>query len=314
MEYHEIRSDDIDELFSWGSGWDRRYTQLTRGPLRFCTRQVRLPEVLIEWNSYGQSVLFEEVMHSPVFFFGVLLESSGSGVYRGKELAIGDALIYHPGQEQDYRLRPSSIGLGVSISFELWNALGWRLSNRRTATIVPQRLKTLVGVCEDATALAVMAKNGNVAPQIELSLRDRIVVALCAVLQPWGEDASKDGEPLPDESGAFTLAKHAVQILESRDAGDKLSIADLASELGVSQRVIFDAFARCYGVGPYEFHQIRKLHRFRKAILEGSPDHGKISQAAALAGFHHMGRFSQLYRRQFGETPRQTMRRRDAGS
>ncbi len=55
MEHLEIATDNIDELFSWGGGWDNRYLQLSPGRLGFRMRQIRLPGLLTEWDFYGQS-------------------------------------------------------------------------------------------------------------------------------------------------------------------------------------------------------------------------------------------------------------------
>ena len=312
MQYEEITTDDIDQMFSWGSGWDRRYTQLSAGRLGFATRQVRLPDLLIEWNTFGQAVLFEEVMQAPVLFFGVLLDAMRPAVYAGREMGVHHGLVYHPGHEQEYRVRPGSQTMVVAVAADLWRTLDWHLSDRRTHPIPRRRLNRLVRACEDATAWAMTAADGDVDRDLQLTLRDRVLVALYDVLEPWRQRPKQTKSPDPDESKAFALVQRAGQVMDAGHVGERLNVADLAGELGVSQRVVYDCFARCYGVGPYEFHQLRKLHAFRSAVVEGKPFHGKISQAASSAGFQHLGRLTQLYRRHFGETPRQTMRRRDA--
>jgi len=65
MQYREIATDDIDQLFAWGSGWDHEYLQLSPGSLGFRTRQVNLQGLCFEWNSYRQSILFREVLQEP---------------------------------------------------------------------------------------------------------------------------------------------------------------------------------------------------------------------------------------------------------
>ena len=314
MKYQEIATNDIDELFSWGSGWDAQYTQLTAGPLGFVTRQVKLPNIHIEWNSYGQSVLFHDVLRSPVLFFGVLLDSSPAAVYCGEELTADEGLIYHPGQEQEYRIRSNSRALGVAIDAEYWRKLGWPLSNKPTFKIPRHRLDRLIRTCEDVTALAMMPGKGKSEPQLELVMRDRLVAALYDAIEPWRAQRAAAESPGLDGTTAYQLVQRAAQVMDSRDWGERLDIAELSAELGLLQRTVYDCFARCYGVGPYELFQLRKLHTFRSAVLDGKPFHGKISQAALLNGFHHMGRLTQLYRRHFGETPRQTMKRRDIQS
>ena len=85
---------------------------------------------------------------------------------------------------------------------------------------------------------------------------------------------------------------------------------EVAAEVEVSQRALYEAFRRLLGRGPYEFHLLQKMHAFREALLDGKPFHGKIKQAAQATGFRHLGRLTQSYRRHFGESPRETMKRR----
>lgn len=124
METIERETNDVDEMFAWEEGWDRRYLQLSKGPLQFSTQQVFLPNLMIEWNSYGQSILCQEVLESSAFFFGFLINSTGPAVYRGRELLETEALVYHRGFEQEYRVRPQSETLVLSIIPPLTEALG----------------------------------------------------------------------------------------------------------------------------------------------------------------------------------------------
>ena len=50
------------------------------------------------------------------------------------------------------------------------------------------------------------------------------------------------------------------------------------------------------------------LQRVREELLNGSGSN--VASVALRWGFEHMGRFANQYRRAFGETPSQTLRRR----
>jgi len=51
-----------------------------------------------------------------------------------------------------------------------------------------------------------------------------------------------------------------------------------------------------------------RYRKVREALRDAEPEE-HITEIAAKWGFTHMGRFSVDYRRQFGETPSQTLRR-----
>lgn len=305
FDYREIATDDIDEMFSWGSGWDRRYLQLSPGPLSFKTRVTRVPGLLIEWNSFGQKVLFQEVMHTDCLFFGVMLNSSSAPTYRGRETSLGEALVYHPGREQEYVVQGGSNSLAMAVSPELFTSLGWELGPRSVHRIPLQRLQTLVRACQQLTQLA----------QAEASLpgevpRDRALLALRGVLEPWMQNGGGISGAIDDTSKGFRLVKQAEDLMDKMGPGERLRVEALAAELEVPERTLYDAFHRWLGKGPYEYHLLRRMHAFREAMLARGGKRGAISAAANEAGFRHLGRLTQMYRRHFGESPRETIKRR----
>ena len=52
-----------------------------------------------------------------------------------------------------------------------------------------------------------------------------------------------------------------------------------------------------------------RLRQVRQALLRADPE-ACVTGIAMNSGFAHMGRFSVAYRRQFGESPSQTLKRR----
>ncbi|VAW07051.1 hypothetical protein MNBD_ALPHA05-1957 [hydrothermal vent metagenome] len=313
MEIIERVTNDIDELFTWDDeGSDRRYLQLSKGPLKFSHRQVILPNLIIEWNSYGQSVLFHEVLDSPGFFFGVQVDSTGPAVYRGHDVLKTEALVYHRGIEHAYRVRPQSESLVLAITPPLCDALGWRLSQDPVQQVPGERLDRLVAVCRDVTRAALTPHLNQLNPDWELAQRDRVLVALRSVLAPWTANQPQPSRHATSGSRGFQLVKNAKQLIDRLPSDQKLRVAELAAELETSERVLYESFRTTLGVGPYEFRMLNQMHAFRDSILSGPAFRGKITKAAIATGFTHLGRLTQNYRQHFNETPRQTIQRRSS--
>jgi AraC family ethanolamine operon transcriptional activator len=142
------------------------------------------------------------------------------------------------------------------------------------------------------------------------AIRDRVIFALRDAVRPWmsGEDDTRRASH--DPSREFRVVNQAEQLMAQWDPNQRLNVGQLAAELEVSQRALYEAFRRLLGMGPYEFHLLRKMHEFRELLLDGGSFHGKIKQVAEATGFRHLGRLTQSYRRHFGESPRETMKRR----
>jgi AraC-like DNA-binding protein len=92
-------------------------------------------------------------------------------------------------------------------------------------------------------------------------------------------------------------------------AHEAIGVADIATAAGCGYRTVQNAFNNAYGMSPMAYLRLVRLRRVRSALLESDPESGTIAQVARAWGFGHMGRFSDIYRRQFGELPSETLRK-----
>ncbi len=86
------------------------------------------------------------------------------------------------------------------------------------------------------------------------------------------------------------------------------SVADLAAVAGVSSRTLQRQFRIFLGKAPGAALRDLRFEYARRALLQGLPD-AKVMDVALRCGFPHGGRFSIEYRRRYGETPSQTLKR-----
>ena len=107
-------------------------------------------------------------------------------------------------------------------------------------------------------------------------------------------------------TGWDAAARRAVDFIVSR-LDEPLSIQRVARASGVSTRTLHRIIRRQYGVSPMALLRRARLAKARRELLAASP--GRTVTTAALAcGFNHLGRFSQCYACQFGESPSDTLR------
>lgn len=91
--------------------------------------------------------------------------------------------------------------------------------------------------------------------------------------------------------------------------GDPLTPLEIASAAGVSERALFRAFRDFRGESPMAYLQRRRLERVHAELRHGAPEAMTITEVALRWGFMHLGRFGQVYRRRFGETPTESLHR-----
>lgn len=86
-----------------------------------------------------------------------------------------------------------------------------------------------------------------------------------------------------------------------------ITLADLVRESGVAGRTLLQHFRDFKGVPPMRYLRDLRLRRVRAELQSGNA--AGVHESALRWGFAHAGRFSVEYRRRFGESPSQTLKR-----
>jgi AraC-like DNA-binding protein len=89
---------------------------------------------------------------------------------------------------------------------------------------------------------------------------------------------------------------------------ETITIADLLRICGCSRSVLFSAFKNACGYTPMEFLTEQRLQSVREKLRKPHPE-ASVTSTALDYGFIHPGRFSQIYRKRFGEYPSDTLQK-----
>ena len=102
-----------------------------------------------------------------------------------------------------------------------------------------------------------------------------------------------------------TPAQRFKSIMDA-DAGCERTLDALARECGYCRDYLRDCFVREFGVAPGEYRSRKRLARAMELLARTDLS---MKEIAAQTGFRHMSHLSMLFRKRFGETPREAMRR-----
>lgn len=95
-----------------------------------------------------------------------------------------------------------------------------------------------------------------------------------------------------------------------RHLSEPLTMDAIADHVGVSVRSIQQGFKDELGVTPMAYLRDRRLERVREELTDAAPGDGvTVTEVAERWGFNHLGSFSVLYRKRWGESPSQTLQR-----
>jgi AraC-like DNA-binding protein len=95
-------------------------------------------------------------------------------------------------------------------------------------------------------------------------------------------------------------------IRESAEA--PLTVLEIAAAMGVSVRALQAAFRTWRSMTPSMFLRETRLKRVRDQLTAAGPS-ASVTELAFGAGFTHLGRFSEVYRKTYGESPNETLSR-----
>jgi AraC family ethanolamine operon transcriptional activator len=134
----------------------------------------------------------------------------------------------------------------------------------------------------------------------------RELAALAATcMTPPPEPILVSGRPRLDRG---TIIRNALTHLESASVAP--TAMDLARELKVTSRTLLRAFQENFGVSPKRYLMLRELHAVRSELRRATSSEATVTDVLSSHGIWEFGRFASRYRRQFGELPSETLRRR----
>ena len=101
------------------------------------------------------------------------------------------------------------------------------------------------------------------------------------------------------------------QLVEAWEVEERITLGTLCALLAIRPRTLHHYCVGHLGISPLQLVLRIRLDRVRHALLTGE---GNVTSIAFAHGFTALSRFSGLYRRAFGESPRDTLRSRSASA
>jgi len=103
------------------------------------------------------------------------------------------------------------------------------------------------------------------------------------------------------------IIRMSMDFVDQHD-GEHLSVEQLATSAGVSERTLRDAFRGYFGAAPVQYLNQRTLHLVRRALKAADPSVTTVTNIATQFGVWELGRFARDYFYLFGELPSATLR------
>ncbi|MGP9811363.1 helix-turn-helix domain-containing protein [Rhodopseudomonas sp. NSM] len=299
--------DDVDAMAASPIAWNQHYEQIGRGRFQGRLTQFVFDQFQFARVSYSLGVLQRGCAPDDAWAFGLPLSAQGSLHVRRRPVAQGEliaatsqddvgfattgsadiivAVLPAQAIEHWMHVRRGADDFNVHLPSPRWHVPTEELSRRTHA---------LSALLEELATHAEMELRGA-APQ----LQERIFQIILGMI-PSAEII----EPLHNRA---RIARQLLAILNER-LDDPPTITDLCVAVSAKERTLHLSCMEAFGWSPMALMTDLRLNATRRALLR--PDGAtSVTSVAERYSFTHLGRFSNIYRRKFGELPSVTLLR-----
>lgn len=115
-----------------------------------------------------------------------------------------------------------------------------------------------------------------------------------------------DAQHVEQPQVSAPLVRRAIDFIQANCARD-ITMGDIAAAINVTPRAVQYMFRRHLDTTPMAYLRRVRLDRAHRDLLAADPTCDTVAAIAIRWGFAHTGRFSRVYRAEFGESPSVTL-------
>ncbi len=303
-----LSTHDIDAYASGQSGWNLACDMLSGGSFTGFLDHVQLPGLRLVREITNRALRQHGEMNPACCGFALTHRQEGEARFSGQRLDTGSVML---GRCDELDLcSPAGFELmGAVIDNALLQPLAERLKDRALPAWLTQRvvlqldgttMQALRGTLRGAFAALDASPNLLDDPVAVLHLRDDVLLAWLSALPE-----EVDLRELRSTAAHCRVVRRACDLMMAHPE-EPLSMLQICSRIGASQRKLNYCFQAALGLSPARYLRALRLNEVRRALKR--PETRSVQDIAAHWGFWHPSQFATDYRRQFGELPSHTLR------
>lgn len=272
-----------------------QYRQLDRGSIHIKLAAHEFGDLSIVEANLDKRVDGQGVVSPGRVLFEVCLGGEEPHLYSSQEFGRGQIYVASGGGGGYQMLKPGYHAYCLYFQEETVERLnGGPVSSPQGAVwdICPHRFERVVGLCREFKEHKL---EGPAATKVSEQLA---LVLLEGLLQ-------EGSIPKNGLGSRVKLASRVRDLLELSN----YSLADICAEVELSERAMRRVFSEFYGLSPVQYRLSLRLASVREELKGSLVKKGTVAAVAVRHGFWHMGRFGAQYRRQYQESPSDTLRR-----
>ncbi|MBC7633812.1 AraC family transcriptional regulator [Aeromicrobium sp.] len=277
---------------------------------------IRLRDVTMAYLDVRAEVTFDIPLTSDVYSVHMPMNGSADCSYNGIKVEANpfQALVVNPGTDLQMTMQPDSPQLIIRIETQALRRQFASMLGRgvggaiQFAPIMP----LLTGAANrwhgsiQLLSSEVMTPDSLIQRGIGAGPLEELIISSLL----WVHESTHHDElTRPAGPTGRRCVRQSMAFIEENLANE-VTLEDIAQDAQVSIRSIQQGFRDDLSTTPMKYVRDQRLERSRAELSDAIPEDGvSVTQVAEHWGFGHLGNFSSMYRKRFGETPSQTLRR-----
>ena len=289
---------DIDQLADVVKGASFEVHQLDKGKFHSDHLNVSMKKGVLDKGYYNRATLTKGTFSQEYMTFGFIHDTPKEGRLNGESMHKHDILLSNENGPLDYSLAADSHWSSFQFKREDFLKTGIKLP-KNDSIIYHLDTKTIHSFSHQLNALSIHLQETEEAINSELLYNHILSLYAYAANQTTSLKLLKRSE-------SFLLATKIYEYMHEH-AAEPIQMIDLTQLTGKSERTIERIFKKHFGVTPYTYLKLHRLHLVRNALMKQEGVNSiNITQIAMKNGFMHMGYFGGEYKKLFNETPTDT--------
>lgn len=304
----KIIASDFEEFVQSLAGLQGRYLLKTAQTKAWELSFSQLPGLTLAMGDEGGGRIYSGLAEDDAFHFFLLRGSGVDVTIDGKSFDYDHIAWIAPHSQFHTSTGAAVSWLNITVDIEL--ALKWAAVFRdefpedfvKHSSIVrageeARRLEDLIGRITSAELRSPELLHSSASAN---QASNQVMRAICRALFPTQERPSRQG------GNWRRVVRRALEFIESTGT-EVIDTGDMCNAAAASERTLRDAFNAYFGMSPHRYLTMYRLHAIRSAIRHASYS-DTIADICARHGIWDFGRFSAVYRQQFGELPSHALR------
>lgn len=295
---------DSEQLNDVVKGVDFGIQQLDKGSFQADLSSIAIGRGTIDRGYYSRTTLTQGALSKENMILAFINHTQGEGSIGGETVKEHTILMGYENAPVDLVLAPDT--QWTAFQFERKDLLRAGISlHEETNSVYPLHSQKHHILNQHFSEIFHYLE--NITPDLNSSPNTEILYNYLLSLYAKTIDQTRGVTTLKQKESSF-LAKKIYQYIQNH-SNDIIQMIDLTALTGKSERTVERIFKKHFGIAPYAYLKIHRLHLIRNRLIQTDPHSVNITHLAMENGFMQMGYFCSEYKKMFDETASETLRK-----